>query len=96
MGAVAERLGDRVVLTSDNARSEEPAQICEEILAGCEEGERVEVVLDRREAIFYAMGALERGDVLLVAGKGHEAYQELRGTLIPFDDRDVVREWKRI
>ena len=96
MGAVAERLGDRVVLTSDNARSEEPAQICEEILAGCEEGERVEVVLDRREAIFYAMGALERGDVLLVAGKGHEAYQELRGTLIPIDDRDVVREWKRI
>ncbi|OUX38321.1 MAG: UDP-N-acetylmuramoyl-L-alanyl-D-glutamate--2,6-diaminopimelate ligase [Kiritimatiellaceae bacterium TMED266] len=95
MGAVAERLSDQVVLTSDNPRSEEPAEICDEIKVGCNDESRIEVVLDRREAIYYAMGALKRGDVLLVAGKGHETYQEQKGTLMPFDDREVVREWKR-
>jgi UDP-N-acetylmuramoyl-L-alanyl-D-glutamate--2,6-diaminopimelate ligase len=92
MGEVATRLADRVVVTSDNPRSERPEAIIDEILAGVPAGSPVDVVPDRREAIELALGHARRGDVVLVAGKGHETTQIVGGETLPFDDRVVARE----
>ncbi len=89
MGEVAS-MADVVIVTSDNPRSEDPAAIAAEIVAGSP-GE-VTVELDRRAAIEQAVALAEPGDVVLVAGKGHEQGQEVDGTVLPFDDRAVVRE----
>jgi UDP-N-acetylmuramoyl-L-alanyl-D-glutamate--2,6-diaminopimelate ligase len=91
MGAVAAALADRVVLTSDNPRGEDPEAIVAEILAGIE-GRRPLVELDRRAAIALALEGAAAGDVVVIAGKGHEQGQEARGTIRPFDDRDVACE----
>ena len=92
MGEVAGRLADEVVITSDNPRSEDPDAIVAEIVAGV--GRRdVRVEPDRRAAIELAVSLARDGDVLLVAGKGHEQGQELAGgRKIPFDDVAVARE----
>jgi UDP-N-acetylmuramoyl-L-alanyl-D-glutamate--2,6-diaminopimelate ligase len=95
MGAVAARLSDLVVLTSDNPRNEDPEGIIREIELGtkgpkCQAEVRVEP--DRRKAITLALSLAEPGDVVLVAGKGHEPYQVIGERVIPFDDREVVRE----
>jgi UDP-N-acetylmuramoyl-L-alanyl-D-glutamate--2,6-diaminopimelate ligase len=90
MGEVAARLADRVIVTSDNPRSEEPAAIIEEILAGVDGDAEVE--LDRAAAIARALEDAAAGDVVVIAGKGHEQGQELRGRTVPFDDREVARE----
>ena len=91
MGAVASRLADRVIVTSDNPRSEDPEAIVDEILAGA--GPEAEREVDRRRAIELAMAAAEAGDVVVVAGKGHEQGQEFAGgRKEPFDDVTVVRE----
>ncbi len=92
MGAVATRLADYVLLTSDNPRKENPIEIIAQIREGCKRSDNVEVVEDRHEAIVRALSLAEKGDVVLVAGKGHENYQEFANTVIPFDDRQVVRE----
>jgi UDP-N-acetylmuramoyl-L-alanyl-D-glutamate--2,6-diaminopimelate ligase len=94
MGEIAARLSDVVLVTSDNPRSEEPEAILEEILAGIEErGHAVGKIVDRREAIEAAVGEARSGDVLVIAGKGHEQGQELAGGhKIPFDDVTVARE----
>jgi UDP-N-acetylmuramoyl-L-alanyl-D-glutamate--2,6-diaminopimelate ligase len=96
MGAVAARLADVVVVTSDNPRSEDPEAIVAEVIAGTREaggGARVEPVVDRRAAIERAVALAEAGDVLVVAGKGHEQGQELAGgRKVPFDDATVARE----
>lgn len=92
MGAVAARLADYVILTSDNPRKEDPGDIIGQIRAGCLNYDNVEVVEDRHEAIVRALSLAEDGDVVLIAGKGHENYQEFANTVIPFDDRQVVRE----
>lgn len=84
MGEVAARLADRVVLTSDNPRGESPAAIIEEIRAGAP---AAEVVVDRRQAIAAAVAGAAPADVVLLAGKGHEAYQEVAGAFHPFSDR---------
>ena len=80
MGAVAARLADMVVITSDNPRSEEPAAIIEEILAGVADDDRgrVEVQLDRAEAIRHAIALAEPGDMVIIAGKGHETHSDHR------------------
>lgn len=93
MGEIAARLADLVVVTDDNPRSEDPAAIRADVLAGTEGGaaEVVEVG-DRREAIRTALGRATFGDIVLVAGKGHETGQEVAGVEHPFDDREVVRE----
>ena len=92
MGEIAARLADVLVVTDDNPRGEEPASIRAEILAGTRGGtaEVVEVG-DRRAAIREAVARARTGDVVLVAGKGHETGQEVAGVVLPFDDRDVVR-----
>jgi UDP-N-acetylmuramoyl-L-alanyl-D-glutamate--2,6-diaminopimelate ligase len=94
MGRAAAALSDLAVLTSDNPRSEDPADIVDAVAAGARdvEGGRFSVVLDRREAIAAALGAARAGDVVVIAGKGHEATQEFADRTIPFDDREVARE----
>jgi UDP-N-acetylmuramyl-tripeptide synthetase len=95
MGAVAEALADRVVVTTDNPRSEDPAAIAGEILAGLTSPGRALVELDRERAIGLALAGAGPGDVVLVAGKGHETYQEAHGVRRPFDDREVAARWLR-
>lgn len=92
MGEIAARLADVVVVTSDNPRSEDPQAILADITAGIERDDAV-VIEDRRAAIAHAIGAARTGDVVVVAGKGHEQGQELAGgEKIPFDDVTVARE----
>jgi UDP-N-acetylmuramoyl-L-alanyl-D-glutamate--2,6-diaminopimelate ligase len=90
MGEVVGRLADRALVTSDNPRSEDPRAIIEEILAGMNGQEEVES--DRAAAIARAVSEAEPGDVVVIAGKGHEQGQELRDRTIPFDDREVARD----
>ena len=90
MGRIASELTDLAILTTDNPRSEDPAAIIEEALAGVV-GE-VEVEPDRREAIARAVETARDGDVVLIAGRGAEPAQEVAGRRVPFDDRDVARE----
>jgi UDP-N-acetylmuramoyl-L-alanyl-D-glutamate--2,6-diaminopimelate ligase len=92
MGKVAEMLADLVILTSDNPRFEEPMTIIEDILAGIEDKSKVLVEEDRRKAIELAIGLAREGDVVVVAGKGHEDYQEIKGVKYPFKDSQVVKE----
>ena len=89
MGKVAEELADLVIVTSDNPRSEDPLSIIDDILAGFEKKNPL-VIPDRREAIERAVEMLKEGDVLLVAGKGHEDYQEIKGRRFPFSDREEI------
>jgi UDP-N-acetylmuramoyl-L-alanyl-D-glutamate--2,6-diaminopimelate ligase len=89
MGRVAEQLADSVIVTSDNPRSEDPLEIIGEVLTGA--GTEVEVDPDRRTAIETAIARAEDGDVVLIAGKGHEQGQEIAGVVHPFDDREVAR-----
>ncbi|MCZ6473543.1 MAG: UDP-N-acetylmuramoyl-L-alanyl-D-glutamate--2,6-diaminopimelate ligase, partial [SAR324 cluster bacterium] len=96
MGEAAGRLADRVIITSDNPRGENPQTIISQIAAGLHaSGVKAEQIVERGEAIRMALHRAGEGDVVLIAGKGHEAYQEISGTLHPFDDREVVREWAR-
>jgi UDP-N-acetylmuramoyl-L-alanyl-D-glutamate--2,6-diaminopimelate ligase len=91
MGEIAARLADVAIVTSDNPRSEDPEAIIGEILAGA--GPEVESLVDRRQAISRAVGLASAGDVVVVAGKGHEQGQEFEGgRKLPFDDVAVVRE----
>ncbi|WP_066732439.1 UDP-N-acetylmuramoyl-L-alanyl-D-glutamate--2,6-diaminopimelate ligase [Cupriavidus sp. D384] len=91
MGGVAERLADDVVLTSDNPRSEDPLDILEQIADGMQDRSRVRLIEDRAAAILYAIKHAAPADVVLVAGKGHEATQEIQGRKRPFSDREHVR-----
>jgi UDP-N-acetylmuramoyl-L-alanyl-D-glutamate--2,6-diaminopimelate ligase len=93
MGRAARALADLVVVTSDNPRSEDPEAIIAEIKAGTGNGPGVETMVDRRAAIARAVAAAEEGDVVVIAGKGHEQGQEFEGgRKIPFDDVTVARE----
>ena len=91
MGAVARRLSDRVVITSDNPRSEDPQRIADEILAGIGDRSGVHVELDREAAIGWVLARARPGDGVLIAGKGHETMQDIGGEQRPFDDREVAR-----
>ncbi|MDO4203769.1 MAG: UDP-N-acetylmuramoyl-L-alanyl-D-glutamate--2,6-diaminopimelate ligase [Selenomonadaceae bacterium] len=95
MGRIAAELADIVIVTSDNPRSEDPDFIVSEIVPGVEEkiaGKRYEVLVDRHEAIFRAVKLAEDGDMVVIAGKGHEDYQILKDKTIHFDDREQARE----
>jgi UDP-N-acetylmuramoyl-L-alanyl-D-glutamate--2,6-diaminopimelate ligase len=89
MGQVAARLADHVVVTSDNPRGEDPHSIIAQILEGIP-GDRAEAIEDRQVAIFSAVHHATAGDVVLLAGKGHETYQEIAGMRHPFNDREVA------
>ena len=89
MGRIAAELADVAIVTSDNPRSEDPEQIIDDVLAGAPD---LEVEVDRREAISRAISIARAGDVVLIAGKGHEQGQEFRDETIPFDDREVARD----
>ncbi|RZU35370.1 UDP-N-acetylmuramoylalanyl-D-glutamate--2,6-diaminopimelate ligase [Fluviicoccus keumensis] len=93
MGAISARLADRVMVTSDNPRSESPDDIIETIVSGIGEGDRprVQVCGDRRVAIAAVLREAAPGDLVLVAGKGHEDYQEVKGVRYHFDDAEEVR-----
>jgi UDP-N-acetylmuramoyl-L-alanyl-D-glutamate--2,6-diaminopimelate ligase len=91
MGAIAERLADRVVLTDDNPRSEDGDDILRDILSGCRRDDVVRI-RDRRDAIAWALERAGSDDLVLVAGKGHETTQEIQGRKYPFSDREVVRD----
>lgn len=93
MGAVAERLADKVVLTSDNPRSEDPQHILAEIAAGMQAITHQEI--SRQVAIEWALSHAQPGDVVLVAGKGHEQYQEINGVKTPFSDQQVIQKWRK-
>jgi UDP-N-acetylmuramyl tripeptide synthase len=91
MGAAATRHADRVVITSDNPRREEPAAIAVAVAAGAPSWLEVEIILDRTEAIEHAILAADERDVVLIAGKGHEATQDVGGVKRPFSDVGQAR-----
>jgi UDP-N-acetylmuramoyl-L-alanyl-D-glutamate--2,6-diaminopimelate ligase len=95
MGGIVERLADRLVVTSDNPRTEEPQQIITDILTGIQrfDAARMQVNADREEAIHQAIDMAKPQDVIVVAGKGHEDYQILADRVIHFDDREVVQDY---
>jgi len=92
MGAVAVSGADRVIVTSDNPRREDPMAIVTQILAGTGESATVTALVDRREAIRHALSTGRAGDVIVIAGKGHERTQDLGDKVVDFDDRAVARE----
>ena len=92
MGEVAGRLADRVVLTSDNPRSEDPATIISQVRSGFDDDRTLLVEPDRRRAIAVALDEAAPGDLVVIAGKGHETTQTVGDTTVPFDDRAVARE----
>ena len=93
MGEVSGRLADLTIITSDNPRNEEPQAIIDDIKVGMAktDGKYVEII-DRKEAIAYAIHHGQPGDIIVLAGKGHEDYQEIRGVKYPMDERDLIRD----
>ena len=94
MAQTAAKLSDKVIITSDNPRFEEPQDIINDMLAGLDNKQMKKVlsIVDRKEAIRTACMMAEKGDVILIAGKGHEDYQEIKGVKHHFDDREVVKD----
>jgi UDP-N-acetylmuramoyl-L-alanyl-D-glutamate--2,6-diaminopimelate ligase len=93
MAAEAVKACSKVILTSDNPRDEEPQSIIDQMMEGISFAERIKVltILDRKEAIRTACTLAKPGDIVLVAGKGHETYQEVKGKRSHFDDREIIR-----
>ena len=94
MAQIAAAYSNRAIFTSDNPRSEDAAQIIKDMEAGVGAAARRKYIsiVDRREAIRTAISLASKEDIILVAGKGHEKYQEIKGVKIHFDDKEVVRE----
>ena len=91
MGAIAEACADQIILTNDNPRFEDPAAIIRDILTGITDPDAVQIQPDRSAAISSAIQTAAAGDIVLIAGKGHETYQEIAGQRYPFSDRQLVR-----
>ncbi|MCR5175397.1 MAG: UDP-N-acetylmuramoyl-L-alanyl-D-glutamate--2,6-diaminopimelate ligase [Anaerovibrio sp.] len=95
MGRIAAELSDVIVATSDNPRTEDPAFILGQVVEGVEQAagdKEHEAIIDRREAIFHAVNIAKKGDIVVIAGKGHEDYQILKDKTIHFDDKEVAME----
>lgn len=90
MAAIAENYADKVVLTSDNPRDEDPDAIIEEVLSGFKDPENIECITDRRKAIIKAVTTAGNKAIILIAGKGHETYQEVKGERHHFDDKEIA------
>jgi len=94
MGEIAAKYSNQVIITSDNPRSEHPTQIIDEIEIGVKKSDVFYIKMeDRKEAILFALQAAKQGDVVLIAGKGHENYQILKDRIIHFDDSEIVKEY---
>jgi UDP-N-acetylmuramyl tripeptide synthase len=93
MGEAAAQLSDEVVLTSDNPRSEDPAKIALDVEIGVRRvrSDHYVTLIDREEAIAHVLSMARPGDIVLIAGKGHENYQVMADRTVPFDDREVTR-----
>jgi UDP-N-acetylmuramoyl-L-alanyl-D-glutamate--2,6-diaminopimelate ligase len=91
MAKEAEKRADYVIVTDDNPRTEQPERIVSDISAGFTQAGRWQVIHDRAQAIAEALGMANEDDLVLIAGKGHEAYQEIRGQKLPFSDAEQVR-----
>ena len=91
MGNIANRYAKKVIVTSDNPRSENPNKIIEDIVTGIKDRSSLHVEVDRREAIRYALHVRDENEIIVILGKGDETYQEVKGEKIPFDDREVVK-----
>jgi UDP-N-acetylmuramoyl-L-alanyl-D-glutamate--2,6-diaminopimelate ligase len=97
MGEVATRLADSVIITSDNPRSEDPHAIASEIEAGAmKHPAECRVIVDRRDAVFEGLSRITPDDILVLAGKGPERYQELKGGPVPYNDKETMLEWCRL
>ncbi|MBR4026338.1 MAG: UDP-N-acetylmuramoyl-L-alanyl-D-glutamate--2,6-diaminopimelate ligase, partial [Lachnospiraceae bacterium] len=93
MGEVSSRLADVTVVTSDNPRDEEPMDIIEDILIGVKKANGAYVTVpDRKEAIAYCMRHAQEGDIIVLAGKGHEDYQEIKGIKYHMDERELIAD----
>ena len=93
MGEVSGRLADYTIITSDNPRTEEPEEIIQEIEAGTKKTKgNYECITDRKDAIQKAISMANKNDIIIIAGKGHEMYQEIQKEQIPFDEREVIKE----
>ena len=92
MGGIASTLADHCIITSDNPRTEDPHAIIEDILSGIDNPQAVEVIQDRKEAIRRAIAEAQHGDTIILAGKGHELYQEINGIKHPFDEAAEVQK----
>ena len=93
MGEVSSKLADFTIVTSDNPRFEEPMDIINDILVGIKKGDGEHVTVpDRKDAIRYAIQHAKDGDVIVLAGKGHEDYQEIKGVKHPMDERVLIKE----
>jgi UDP-N-acetylmuramoyl-L-alanyl-D-glutamate--2,6-diaminopimelate ligase len=92
MGRIASNLADFVILTTDNPRSEDPKEIIAEILKGVSDRSKVEIILDRKEAIISALRRAKENDTVVLAGKGHEDYQIIGKEKIHFSEREIVEE----
>ena len=93
MAAIGARHGAQLVITNDNPRTESPEQIVQDILAGVPSGTAVKVLHDRENAIAWAIGQADAADIVLIAGKGHEPYQDIQGVRIPFSDVAVASQY---
>ncbi len=93
MGEISGRIADYTIITSDNPRTEEPEKIVKQIEVGIKKTNgKYECIVDRREAIKKAIEMANKRDLIVLAGKGHELYQEINGKTYPFDERIFVRE----
>jgi UDP-N-acetylmuramoyl-L-alanyl-D-glutamate--2,6-diaminopimelate ligase len=91
MGQALYKGCDQAIFTSDNPRSEDPESILKEMTSGIKLDDKTHVIIDRRAAIEYAVSIAEKGDVVIVLGKGHETGQEIKGEKFPFSDQDELR-----
>ena len=92
MGKIASEIADFVIITSDNPRFEDPLKIIEDIKSGIKDEKKILINPDRKEAIKMGIEMMKKNDILLVAGKGHEEYQEIKGIKYPFNDKKVIEE----
>lgn len=91
MGAIAEKLSDKIIITNDNPRTENPENIAKEILSGFKKPQNATVILDREKAIIHTFEQAEKNDIILIAGKGHEPYQIIGKEKYPFSDKAICR-----
>ena len=93
MGEISGRLADYTIITSDNPRTEDPEEIINEIEVGTKKTKgNYECIVDRKEAMKKAIGMANKNDIVIIAGKGHELYQEIGKEQIPFDEREIIKD----